>query len=364
MLKSLTVKNYQSHKHTRLEFAPGLNALVGQSQNGKTALLRALHWVLTNRPVGNAFRSWFAKGNENTEVALVFDDDTYVAAEKGKTGSPDYWVGAHNKGEERYRKVGKAVPQAVVDLANMSELNTQEQLDPAFLVTAGAGEVSRIINGITGVEVADKWLKRLNRHKRQATATVTMRKRDIRDAKEELKAYAGLDKAEEYLLRAEQQGKRLALLQQRAAKIQGLDHKARRANSIICTVVQARGALEGLDEKLQTAIAEVEAAGTKAKAILRADSSARAADGLKTRRATLDKLAVSLALALDEYDGASAKAGLLEVVVQENDKLALLDIKRLEQVGIYTKTLEDAGMCPTCMGKVTGQTIKKIKDVL
>ncbi|MCK9524299.1 MAG: AAA family ATPase, partial [Limnochordia bacterium] len=39
MIEKLTLKNFQSHKHSELEFAPGLNAIIGQSDSGKSALL-------------------------------------------------------------------------------------------------------------------------------------------------------------------------------------------------------------------------------------------------------------------------------------------------------------------------------------
>jgi len=68
--------------------------------------------------------------------------------------------------------------------------------------------------------------------------------------------------------------------------------------------------------------------------------------------------------ALQTCHDAHYKTGLLESVIQENDNLAMLDIKRLEQVGIYTKTLEATGVCPTCMGKVTKQTINNVRKTL
>lgn len=44
-IKKLVVDNFQSHEHTEVEFGPGLNVIVGPSDHGKSALVRALRWL-------------------------------------------------------------------------------------------------------------------------------------------------------------------------------------------------------------------------------------------------------------------------------------------------------------------------------
>jgi len=46
MINSLTIQNFQSHKNTTLEFDNGINIIIGQSDSGKTAIIRALNWVI------------------------------------------------------------------------------------------------------------------------------------------------------------------------------------------------------------------------------------------------------------------------------------------------------------------------------
>ena len=68
MIRKLNIQNIQSHKNTELEFSPGINAIVGSSNNGKSAILRALYWVRYNRPLGidNLLSHWACdiKGNQ------------------------------------------------------------------------------------------------------------------------------------------------------------------------------------------------------------------------------------------------------------------------------------------------------------
>ena len=52
MIKSVELKNFQSHNQSRLEFCDGVNIIVGASDSGKSAILRGLFWVLYNNPNG------------------------------------------------------------------------------------------------------------------------------------------------------------------------------------------------------------------------------------------------------------------------------------------------------------------------
>lgn len=51
----LLIENFQSHEQTEVFFTEGLNVFVGPSDSGKSAILRALRWVLYNEPKGTDF---------------------------------------------------------------------------------------------------------------------------------------------------------------------------------------------------------------------------------------------------------------------------------------------------------------------
>lgn len=56
MVTKIIAHNFQSHKHTEVDFRKGLSVFVGDSDQGKTALVkRAFLWCLFNEPNGNAF---------------------------------------------------------------------------------------------------------------------------------------------------------------------------------------------------------------------------------------------------------------------------------------------------------------------
>ena len=71
MIKSIQIKNIQSHKDTSLEFSPGINAIVGSSNNGKSAVLRALYWARYNRPLGtDTLLSHWAVDKKGNQMVL------------------------------------------------------------------------------------------------------------------------------------------------------------------------------------------------------------------------------------------------------------------------------------------------------
>ena len=57
MIKKLIIENYQSHKRTEIDFSDGVNAVIGRTDVGKSAIMRALIWVMRNRPLGDEMRS-------------------------------------------------------------------------------------------------------------------------------------------------------------------------------------------------------------------------------------------------------------------------------------------------------------------
>ena len=81
MLSCLSIENFQSHEHSFLEFSKGINVITGSSDSGKTAILRALYWIIWNRPQGDSFKSWWGG---DTKCSLVIDKKFGITRSKDK----------------------------------------------------------------------------------------------------------------------------------------------------------------------------------------------------------------------------------------------------------------------------------------
>ena len=83
MIDKLVIKNFQSHKHSVLVFSPRVNAITGTSDVGKTAIIRALKFILQNKPAGDDFISDWA--NEVSVELLI--NGTSIERVKVKSNS-------------------------------------------------------------------------------------------------------------------------------------------------------------------------------------------------------------------------------------------------------------------------------------
>ena len=54
-IKDVEIINFQSLRNVHVKFINGTNALIGVTNSGKTAIIRAIIWCLINRPHGDHF---------------------------------------------------------------------------------------------------------------------------------------------------------------------------------------------------------------------------------------------------------------------------------------------------------------------
>ena len=73
MLEKLRIINFQKHEDLTVSFDDRITTIVGPSDVGKSAVLRALRWVLTNQPDGSGF---IREGEKNASVVLRVDGRT------------------------------------------------------------------------------------------------------------------------------------------------------------------------------------------------------------------------------------------------------------------------------------------------
>ena len=139
-INNLLLENFQIHKELLLEFTPGVNALVGESDAGKSAVVRALDLLLRNQPKGGEgiYQSDFT---ENPLKVILEDDRGNLIERESKiykvNGSP-------------LKAYGSLVPEQVTELFPMKDINFQFQLDPYFLILETGGRAAEILNKATG----------------------------------------------------------------------------------------------------------------------------------------------------------------------------------------------------------------------
>lgn len=200
MIDSINIRNFQSHRESRLEFHPGVNIIVGGSDSGKTAILRALRWLIWNRPSGDAFRSdW----GGDTEVKIKADGKTVT---RRKTDKTNEYALDHTP----YTAFGTEVPDDVQTFLSLNGINLQSQLDAPFLLSKSAGEVAAHFNKVAHLEKIDRSLQNISSWLRRLERDVDTRESNLVEQQEQLTAYDNLDKVEA----------RVELLEENQSKLQ------------------------------------------------------------------------------------------------------------------------------------------------
>lgn len=137
------IKDFQIIKRVNLEFIPGLNVIVGPSNNGKSSILKAIKALLYTTPGSTPIRS----GQSSYVVGINYNGHT-ILLQKGLKES------AYLVDGEKYTKFGTTTPQAVIDALQIKELelngkkeqlNFWDQLNYPFLLDKTPVELFRFI---------------------------------------------------------------------------------------------------------------------------------------------------------------------------------------------------------------------------
>ena len=251
MIESIEINNFQAHSKTTLQLSSGVNVIVGASDAGKSAILRALFWVLYNRPLGDGFRSYWGG---DTSVTVRFSDGHVV--KRVKTNKDNYY----EVNGIVLRAFGQEPPAEVSKICNIDRsLNFQTQIDPFFLLQSSPGEVARYFNQIAKLEDIDKVTKGLDLSNRKTVQNINTLQGQIRKIEEELLLYANLEEVEEYIQQAEQTQNKIEKNKQHIEKIEKVINdiektdnrisKLKEKTKLKIPVEKALGIIEKIQEK-------------------------------------------------------------------------------------------------------------------
>lgn len=192
MIKSLKIKNIQSHEDTALVFSDGINVIIGASDQGKSAILRALYWVKYNRPLGidTLASHWIVndKGNLKGVMSVVLENDDGTVERRRTADENQYIVNG-----ETLNVVKTDVPIQVEEVLRLSDTNVQRQLDAPFLLSNTSGEVAKYFNRIVNLDVIDKVLTNAESKRRKNKNDIEYIKTDIESLQNKLKDYEWVD---------------------------------------------------------------------------------------------------------------------------------------------------------------------------
>lgn len=199
-IKEVHIKNFQSHKNTKLEFVNGLNVINGESGKGKSAILRAISWCLW----GDLKSSDFIRTGENKcSVKITFSNDYTIIKSRTTKGTSKYKVTDPNGKTEEFSGFGSNIPIEVLTAHQMPEINLSNsyktklsysnQLDGPFLLSKPNSVKADAIGRLVGTDIYDGAVKKCNKDLSDLKKTVKYDKELLKGYEEKISQYDGLD---------------------------------------------------------------------------------------------------------------------------------------------------------------------------
>ena len=241
-VQSLEITNFQAHKRLDIKFSDTITTITGESDRGKSAILRALIWLATNRPTGDDFIRYGAK---ECLVKAVVDGHT-IERVKGKKNNSYILDGVE------YKALKTDVPEDVCKVLNVHKNNIQQQFDPIFWFSQTPGEVGKNLNQIVNLEIIDNVMYELQSKSKNAKAEIGVLDSLIAEQEEQLQNEELVNKICEMTERIE---KFQEQHWQNESKIAKLEEALHRAESLVDKLDHARSWQE-LYERLDSLFKE------------------------------------------------------------------------------------------------------------
>lgn len=199
-LSKVTLKNFQSHKNTVIEFKQGLNVIVGPSDTGKSSVIRGIKWALYNEPSGDFF---IREGESECSVIIEFNDGIIV--ERLRNKSKNMYILHDDKGNKiKYEGFGTSVPEEIMEVIGIKKIyldsdesntvNIGEQLEGPFLLSEKDSTKASAIGRLIGVNIIDEALREALKDLRDFNNQKKVIDEKINELNNELKSYEYLDK--------------------------------------------------------------------------------------------------------------------------------------------------------------------------
>jgi hypothetical protein len=201
-----------------LNFDKGVNVIIGDSDSGKSAIIRTIKKIFYNKPGGDDFRSWWGG---DTNLMINIDDNQEVR--RDITNSENLYY----LNDTRFAAFGSDIPEEVKQALNINETNLQNQLDAPFLLSKTPGEAAIFLNKIAHIDkihtttsLINSWIKELN-------ADIKADNNSIKQKREALELLPDLIKLEiDIEVIEEAQNRRQNLIQSRTKLVSLLNQRS------------------------------------------------------------------------------------------------------------------------------------------
>jgi len=217
MIQSLRIKNFETHVDTFLKLHKGVNVIIGESDEGKSGIIRAIKWNTKNRPQGDSYRNDQLKDNKTSVIVDIKYSENDIIRRERNNKNNHYKI---NNGEP-LRALRTDVPQEVQDIAKIKDVNIQGQhpTEQYFLLADKPGQVAKKFNEVAGLTIMDKAMSDINSQVRSCNAEINVAKKEIETRGNDLKDSEWILKADKFAKKLKKDKIKLSTMQNEALDI-------------------------------------------------------------------------------------------------------------------------------------------------
>lgn len=190
IIKSLHLKNFGPWKDQEFSFHPGVNVIVGDSDRGKSAILKGLDFILNDTTPKSAEgalgfitrppeRGKFA---ENSVVLIHEGEEHKIIRRKGKS------INEYQLNDDAPQKANnRTIPEHIKKIINVKPVNYHKQSEPPFLLSELPSAVAKQLAEIINLEEIDETVSFAMSTIRDEKKQVKLKKESLEKMTEELK---------------------------------------------------------------------------------------------------------------------------------------------------------------------------------
>ena len=195
-IEEVQLINFQDHADTTITFKEGINLIVGSSDAGKSAILRAINYVFHNNLKGDGF---IRVGCNECKVRIKFSDGIEVTRIRAE--DTNSYVLKDEEGDyHTFSKVGTSVPEKITKALGSPPLDDKkrpisysDQMSSLFLVDLSPTDLPRTLSELTGIENLQSAAEILQKNTRSFDRSIKDKSDKIEKLNQELSEYGYVD---------------------------------------------------------------------------------------------------------------------------------------------------------------------------
>lgn len=208
-ITKIEANNFQCYKNLDVDLDKGLNVIHGESNSGKTSLMRLIRWVQSGEPRGSEMISHWGKSMWGK---ITYSDGYSITRERTRTSSGTCTITDPN-GNITVLKGTNTLPVDVINVHQMPpiwlakdekrNMSYASQLETSFLVTESAGLRAAAIGRLIGLQNVDSAIRTLNANNRSINKEICIKEDLLNADRLRLGAYNDLPDLEDHILKIE-----------------------------------------------------------------------------------------------------------------------------------------------------------------